>query len=119
MAFDLSTHEKSNPKMVENLSVGPGETQELKRGFSLISLLALSVSLMATWEPFAGISKCSILFLLIPKQSSTMVSGLISGGPVSLLYGFIGTITSAQKKKKKGVVHLQLINRSFFHRLRG
>lgn len=37
-------------------------------------MVALAVSLMATWEALC----------------STMGSGLVSGGPVSLVYGFIG-----------------------------
>lgn len=39
-------------------------------------MLALAVSLMATWEALC----------------STMGSGLVSGGPVSLVYGFIGKL---------------------------
>ncbi|KAL6415858.1 hypothetical protein AUP68_00063 [Ilyonectria robusta] len=60
-----------------------GYNQELKRNFSLTSMLALSVSLMATWEALC----------------STMAAGLVSGGPVSLIYGamvaFIGSLCSA------------------------
>lgn len=52
MTFDLSKHEKSDPKMVETPQVGVGESQQLKRNFGLICMLALSVSLMATWEAF-------------------------------------------------------------------
>ncbi|KAL2828349.1 GABA permease [Aspergillus pseudoustus] len=42
-------------------------------------MLATCVSLMATWEAIC----------------STMTAGLISGGPVSLVYGFIWTIATA------------------------
>lgn len=45
-----------------------------QKNFSVITMLAACVSLMATWEALC----------------STMASGLISGGPVSLVYGFIG-----------------------------
>ncbi|KAG7431995.1 putative amino-acid permease [Fusarium oxysporum f. sp. raphani] len=60
-----------------------GYTPELKRNFSAVSMLATCVSLMATWEALC----------------STMATGLISGGPVSLIYGAIvaaiGSICSA------------------------
>ncbi|KAF4971710.1 hypothetical protein FSARC_1509 [Fusarium sarcochroum] len=60
-----------------------GYVSELKRSFSLTSMLALCVSLMATWEALC----------------STMATGLVSGGPVSLVYGAIvaaiGSICSA------------------------
>jgi hypothetical protein len=42
--------------------------------FNPLSTLALVVSLMATWEGFLA----------------AMGAGLTSGGPVSLVYGFIG-----------------------------
>ncbi|KAL4892546.1 putative GABA permease [Aspergillus ambiguus] len=44
-----------------------------ERGFSRLTILSMVVVLMATWEAI----------------SSTMVSGLISGGPVSLVYGYL------------------------------
>ncbi|KAL3472858.1 putative GABA permease [Aspergillus californicus] len=50
-----------------------GETYELKKRFSRFTILSMTVILMATWEAL----------------SSTMVSALISGGPVSLVYGYI------------------------------
>ncbi|KAK2602232.1 hypothetical protein N8I77_008782 [Diaporthe amygdali] len=54
-----------------------GSVEELRgrpvRPFNTISTLAVSMTLMATWEAIC----------------STMGSGLISGGPVSLVYGFI------------------------------
>ncbi|KAL4790584.1 amino acid/polyamine transporter I [Aspergillus venezuelensis] len=60
-----------------------GETFELKKGFSRLTILSMTVILMATWEAL----------------SSTMVSGLVSGGPVSLVYGFllavVGSLTTA------------------------
>lgn len=49
------------------------EPEQLERRFNSTSMLAACVSLMATWEAI----------------SSTMVTGLVSGGPVSLIYGFI------------------------------
>jgi hypothetical protein len=42
--------------------------------FGVVSTLAVSMTLMATWEAICA----------------TMGSGLVSGGPVSLVYGFIG-----------------------------
>ncbi|KAF5013647.1 hypothetical protein FDECE_374 [Fusarium decemcellulare] len=66
----------------ENLA-NLGYSQQLKRNFSTTSMLALCVSLMATWEALC----------------STIIAGLISGGPVSLVYGamaaFIGSMCSA------------------------
>ncbi|PWY94742.1 putative GABA permease [Aspergillus sclerotioniger CBS 115572] len=50
-----------------------GETYELKKGFSSLTILSMTVILMATWEAL----------------SSTMAAGLVSGGPVSLVYGFL------------------------------
>lgn len=42
--------------------------------FNLLSTFSLAVTLMATWEALL----------------CTMGSGLISGGPVSLIFGFLG-----------------------------
>ncbi|KAF9888271.1 hypothetical protein FE257_008841 [Aspergillus nanangensis] len=50
-----------------------GEVHELKKRFSRLTILSMAVVLMATWEAL----------------SSTMVSGLVNGGPVSLVYGFL------------------------------
>ncbi|KAL4902019.1 hypothetical protein BDW74DRAFT_187028 [Aspergillus multicolor] len=50
-----------------------GETFEVKKGFSRLTILSMTVVLMATWEAL----------------SSTMVSALVSGGPVSLVYGYL------------------------------
>ncbi|KAH7123194.1 amino acid/polyamine transporter I [Dactylonectria macrodidyma] len=60
-----------------------GYVQEVKRNFSPTAILATCVSLMATWEALC----------------STMATGLISGGPSSLVYGaiiaFVGSLCSA------------------------
>lgn len=45
----------------------------IDKNFNTLSTLSLAVSLMATWETIC----------------STIGSGLVSGGPVSLVYGFI------------------------------
>lgn len=50
-----------------------GYTQQLKRRFTLWSMLAFSSCLLGTWE---GISL-------------TLISALQSGGPASLMYGFL------------------------------
>lgn len=42
--------------------------------YGALSMIALAVSLMATWEALC----------------STMGAGLVSGGPVSLVWGFLG-----------------------------
>ncbi|KAL4925282.1 putative GABA permease [Aspergillus undulatus] len=60
-------------ELARNKSHGEGQTYELKRGFSRLTILSMTVILMATWEAL----------------SSTIVSGLVSGGPVSLVYGFL------------------------------
>ncbi|EED13334.1 GABA permease, putative [Talaromyces stipitatus ATCC 10500] len=52
---------------------GVGQSNHVKPKFGKLSMLSLSVSLMATWEALC----------------STMVSGLVSGGPPALIYGFI------------------------------
>ncbi|KAI8665183.1 hypothetical protein NCS56_00953400 [Fusarium sp. Ph1] len=78
-------HEKQAPSGIRddhNLE-HLGYAQEVKRNFSLTAMVATCVSLMATWEALC----------------STMVTGLVSGGPVSLVYGaiaaFVGSLCSA------------------------
>ncbi|KAL4738369.1 amino acid/polyamine transporter I [Aspergillus similis] len=56
-----------------------GEMFEVKKGFSCLTILSMSVVLMATWEAL----------------SSTMVSALVSGGPVSLVYGYLLAVVGA------------------------
>ncbi|KAF4967228.1 hypothetical protein FSARC_5207 [Fusarium sarcochroum] len=60
-----------------------GYVQEVKRNFSLTAMVATCVNLMSTWEAL----------------SSTLAAGLVSGGPVSLVYGmivaFIGSLCAA------------------------
>ncbi|KAI5460902.1 amino acid permease-domain-containing protein [Mariannaea sp. PMI_226] len=60
-----------------------GYTQEVKRNFSLTAMVATCVNLMSTWEAL----------------SSTLAAGLVSGGPVSLVYGavvaFLGSLCAA------------------------
>ncbi|KAL2290903.1 hypothetical protein FJTKL_14843 [Diaporthe vaccinii] len=51
---------------------------QVNRNFNTLSTLSLAVSLMATWETVC----------------STIGSGLVSGGPVSLVYGFIRTTST-------------------------
>ncbi|OBT91591.1 hypothetical protein VE01_10363 [Pseudogymnoascus verrucosus] len=50
-----------------------GKKQALKRNFGFISMVGFSSTLMATWEPL----------------SALLQGGLLNGGPVSLVYGFI------------------------------
>ncbi|KAJ4247458.1 hypothetical protein NW762_013133 [Fusarium torreyae] len=60
-----------------------GYVQEVKRNFSLTAMVATCVNLMSTWEAL----------------SSTLAAGLVSGGPVSLVYGmvvaFLGSLCAA------------------------
>ena len=49
--------------------------QAPRKNFTTLSTLSLAATLMATWE----------------AMLSTMGAGLVSGGPVSLVYGFIRT----------------------------
>ncbi|RYP14072.1 hypothetical protein DL765_006606 [Monosporascus sp. GIB2] len=53
----------------------PGEIDHPEKSFNALSTFSLAVSLMATWEGLC----------------STFGSGLMSGGSVSLLYGFIAS----------------------------
>lgn len=53
------------------------------KSFNVISSLAVSMTLMATWEALC----------------STMGSGLISGGPVALVYGFISILSPLPYRK--------------------
>jgi len=60
-----------------------GYTQQLKRRFTIWSMLAFSSCLLGTWEGL----------------SLTLISALQSGGPASLMYGFLlawlGTLSNA------------------------
>ena len=60
-----------------------GHKQQLRRRFNIWSMLALSLCLLATWEAL----------------STTLIAALLSGGPVSVIYGFLlawaGTLTQA------------------------
>jgi hypothetical protein len=65
--------------MLTPVPSAPGDVVELRqqtgvKPFGVVSTLAISMTLMATWEALCA----------------TMGSGLASGGPVSLVYGFIG-----------------------------
>ncbi|KAK1702420.1 amino acid/polyamine transporter I [Colletotrichum acutatum] len=70
-----------------------GYAQEVRRNFSPTAILATCVSLMATWEALC----------------STMATGLISGGPASLVYGamiaFIGSLCSAMSLAELASIH--------------
>ncbi|EQB43057.1 hypothetical protein CGLO_18375 [Colletotrichum gloeosporioides Cg-14] len=67
--------------------------QKLKRNFSPAAILATSVSLMATWEALC----------------STMSTGLVNGGPSSLVYGsiiaFVGSTCSAMSLAELASIH--------------
>jgi amino acid transporter len=60
-----------------------GHKQQLRRRFNIWSMLALSLCLLATWEAL----------------STTLIAALLSGGPVSVIYGFLlawaGTLAQA------------------------
>ncbi|KAJ9298651.1 hypothetical protein DTO271G3_3618 [Paecilomyces variotii] len=60
-----------------------GKRPQLKRQFGFMSMLGFSTTLMATWEPLAAL----------------LQGGLVNGGPVSLVYGYIlcffGTLATA------------------------
>ncbi|KAL5044339.1 hypothetical protein BDW71DRAFT_199029 [Aspergillus fruticulosus] len=62
-----------------NKSHCEGEMFEVKKGFSRLAILSMTVVLMATWEAL----------------SSTMASALVSGGPVSLVYGYLLAVIGA------------------------
>jgi len=57
-----------------------GKKEQLLRRFGFLSILALSTTLLSSWEAIAGV----------------FYAGLYNGGPVSLVYGmilsFIGTL---------------------------
>ncbi|EMT67308.1 amino acid/polyamine transporter I [Fusarium oxysporum II5] len=81
-AVDNEKHLGSQNQDEQNLE-RHGYVQQTKRNFSLTAMVATCVNLMATWEAL----------------SSTLAAGLVSGGPVSLVYGvivaFIGSLCSA------------------------
>lgn len=60
-----------------------GKKEQLVRRFGFLSILALSTTLLSSWEAMAGV----------------FYAGLYNGGPVSLVYGmilsFIGTLALA------------------------
>ncbi|RDW68715.1 putative GABA permease [Aspergillus mulundensis] len=73
MATNSKKYNDVDPAEMDNKSNYEGETLEVKKGFSRLTILSMTVVLMATWEAL----------------SSTMVSALVSGGPVSLVYGYL------------------------------
>ncbi|CAJ0555292.1 Ff.00g053570.m01.CDS01 [Fusarium sp. VM40] len=81
-AADNEKHPGSQNQDEQNLECH-GYVQQTKRNFSLTAMVATCVNLMATWEAL----------------SSTLAAGLVSGRPVSLVYGvivaFIGSLCSA------------------------
>ncbi|CAG8398309.1 unnamed protein product [Penicillium salamii] len=56
-----------------NISVSAGTGMEFQKRFSTLNVLAVCVTLMATWEAMGGV----------------FAGGLTAGGPVALLYGYI------------------------------
>lgn len=72
---------------------GHGEVIELKKNFNTLSTFSLALSLMATWETLL----------------STMGFALISGGAVSLIYGFLlsffGNIATAMSLSEPASMH--------------
>ncbi|KIW20995.1 hypothetical protein PV08_01574 [Exophiala spinifera] len=71
-----------NNSLEMTVSLVHGDASELKKRFTSLNILAVCVTLMATWEAIGAV----------------FVGGLVSGGPVALLYGyilaFIGTIAT-------------------------
>ncbi|PWY64570.1 GABA permease [Aspergillus eucalypticola CBS 122712] len=64
---------------IDENGLSMGEVIPIKKPFSRLTIFALTVVLMSTWEAL----------------SSTMSSGLVSGGPVSLIYGFLLAIVGS------------------------
>ncbi|KAL3444828.1 amino acid transporter [Aspergillus insuetus] len=60
-------------KLERNVSVSAGTGTELQKRFSTLNVLAVCVTLMATWEAMGGV----------------FAGGFIAGGPVALLYGYL------------------------------
>jgi hypothetical protein len=61
------------PASIPSVATNDLPVFQVQKTFGTLSTLSLAVSLMATWETIC----------------STIGSGLVSGGPVSLIYGFI------------------------------
>ncbi|KAK5055085.1 hypothetical protein LTR84_012833 [Exophiala bonariae] len=68
------THESEEPYNLErNATLAHGDASELKKRFSSLNILSVCVTLMATWE----------------ATGAVFAGGLVAGGPVALLYGYI------------------------------
>ncbi|CAG9955597.1 unnamed protein product [Clonostachys rosea f. rosea IK726] len=79
MRFLKMASKKPTAVSIEDLAIVPTNAQsivETYKNFNTLSILSLAVSLMATWEGLL----------------STFGQGLNAAGPVSLVYGFIGTV---------------------------
>lgn len=72
----VNDHGKGDETVSRVATTDEGEIVPMggKKVFNTFSTLALAVTLMATWEALCA----------------TMGTGLVAGGPVSLVYGFIG-----------------------------
>ncbi|KAF1838285.1 putative GABA permease [Decorospora gaudefroyi] len=85
--FESKERKASVPTLEHTVSEKEGQertpNQALEQNFNVFSLISTATSLIATWEALGA----------------TMASGLIAGGPVSLVYGYIlaivGTLATA------------------------
>ncbi|KAL4882841.1 amino acid transporter [Aspergillus karnatakaensis] len=89
LSFDHQIESMADPKkpidpgnLERNISVSAGTSGELQKRFSTFNVLAVCVTLMATWEAIGGV----------------FAGGLVAGGPVALLYGYflalVGTLAT-------------------------
>ncbi|RAR13712.1 amino acid transporter [Stemphylium lycopersici] len=84
---EMKGHRPQSPNLEKTTSGKDDATvapsQHLEKNFNVFSLISTATSLIATWEALG----------------STMATGLISGGPVALVYGYIlailGTLATA------------------------
>lgn len=83
-SFDHAYHSNHSNRQNDNAALHRlGKRAQLKRNFGFMSMVGFSTTLMATWEPLGALIQ----------------AGLVNGGPVSLVYGFIlcflGTLATA------------------------
>lgn len=79
---------------------GVGQVVELNKTFTTMSTFSLALSLMATWETLL----------------STMGLALVSGGTVSLVYGYIREFSLFESGTRQKLTPHSLLHRQRLHR---
>ncbi|KAJ5349186.1 amino acid transporter [Penicillium brevicompactum] len=91
----MTDQKKSNDlnNLERNISVSAATGMEFRKRFSTLNVLAVCVTLMATWEAMSGV----------------FAGGLIAGGPGALLYGYILALESPSSPTSAGQIEWTVI----------